>query len=488
MRGDGRLAAEGATGFQLFGDEEGELERLLGVEAGVAEGLVSGGEVGFGQAVGAAGAFGDVLAGHLDVDAAGPGALGGVGVEEAADFGEDGVEAAGFDLGRGADGVAVHRVADPGSACAFLAYGSEQRGELAGDVLRAHAADEGEAAGLVAGIEGCDQAQQGVRIGGGADLEADRVFHAAEELDVRAVELAGAVADPEEVGGAGVVVARGAVDAGERLLVGQEEGFVAGVEVGLADLLGGGAAHAAGGHEGERFVDARREVLIAGGERGAGGEVEVPAVDLVEVGVAAGGEGAQQVEGSGGLEVGGFHAGRVRGAGLGGEIGAIDDVAAVAGEGDVIRGFRVAGAGLGVLPGHAAHFDDGHAGAEGQHDGHLQQDAEGVADDVGLEVLEALGAVAALEDEGLAVGCLGQGLLEAAGFAGKDQGGIGGEAGFSSGQGGGVWVGGKLARVSVAPGGWGPGRLGESHFGLRGGSAGFVQAVFIARMRLGCYL
>ena len=55
-----------------------------------------------------------------------------------------------------------------------------------------------------------------------------------------AVGLAGAVADPEEMGGAGVVVAGGAVDAGQRLFVRQEQSFVAGVEIGFPNLRNGG--------------------------------------------------------------------------------------------------------------------------------------------------------------------------------------------------------------------------------------------------------
>ena len=53
---------------------------------------------------------------------------------------------------------------------------------------------------------------------------------------MRAVRLAGAVADPEEMRRAAVPVAGGAIDARQRLLVGQQQRLVAGVELGLADL------------------------------------------------------------------------------------------------------------------------------------------------------------------------------------------------------------------------------------------------------------
>jgi hypothetical protein len=55
---------------------------------------------------------------------------------------------------------------------------------------------------------------------------------------VGAVELAGALADPEHVGRAVVPVAGERVLAGQRLLVAEDERLVAGVEVDLVELLG----------------------------------------------------------------------------------------------------------------------------------------------------------------------------------------------------------------------------------------------------------
>ena len=55
-------------------------------------GVVAVRQVGLGDGLGAADAFGDVLAGHLDVDAAGMGALGAVDVEERFDLRQDPVE------------------------------------------------------------------------------------------------------------------------------------------------------------------------------------------------------------------------------------------------------------------------------------------------------------------------------------------------------------------------------------------------------------
>jgi hypothetical protein len=70
-----------------------EVDRLLGIEPGIADGVVAVLEVGVGDHARAAGAFGDVLAGHLDVDAASVRALGAVHVEERLDLLEDALEA-----------------------------------------------------------------------------------------------------------------------------------------------------------------------------------------------------------------------------------------------------------------------------------------------------------------------------------------------------------------------------------------------------------
>ena len=87
---------------------------------------------------------------------------------------------------------------------------------------------------------------------------------------------------------------------------------------------------------------------------------------------------------------------------LGGELAAIDIVAAIGRQRHAVLGLEIVGARLGELAGDAAHFHHRHAGGEGQHHRHLQQHAEGVADIVGMEFGEALGAVPALQQESLA--------------------------------------------------------------------------------------
>ena len=57
-------------------------------------------------------------------------------------------------------------------------------------------------------------------------------------------------------------------------------------------------------------------------------------------------------------------------------------------------------------------LDGGHLSTEGENDGHLQYEPEGVADVLGIELPEALGAVAALQEECPTHGRLPEPLLQ----------------------------------------------------------------------------
>ena len=84
-------------------------------------------------------------------------------------------------------------------------HGADMRAEVGGDVVVAVAGDECDFADFVARVKGVEE---GDEVGGGergGEFDADGVGDAAEVFDVGAGELAGAIADPEEVGG-GVVV------------------------------------------------------------------------------------------------------------------------------------------------------------------------------------------------------------------------------------------------------------------------------------------
>ena len=90
------------------------------------------------------------------------------------------------------------------------------------------------------------------------------------------------------------------------------------------------------------------------------------------------------------------------------EPGTVDDVPAERREVDVADALRRAGPRLGELPRDATDLDDRNAQGVGQHDGHLEDDAQLLPDVVGGELLERLGAVAGLQQEGPAGGDLGQ--------------------------------------------------------------------------------
>ncbi len=144
-------------------------------------------------------------------------------------------------------------------------------------------------------------------------------------------------------------------------------------------------------------------------------------MDVLEIGVAAGGEGAQKIEGRGGLAIGFQLPARVGLAGGGCELDVVDDVAAIGRQGDAVDRLQVGGAGLGELAGDAADLHDRRRGGEGHHHRHLQEHAEEVADVVGRMLAETLGAISTLEQERIARGRLAQSLLELARFTCKNQ-------------------------------------------------------------------
>src|ERR1700742_1608240 len=70
-----RLDLAGALLLEQFGDQEGHVDRLLGIEPGIADRVVAVVEILVGDGARAADAFGHVLAGHFQMYAAGMGAF-----------------------------------------------------------------------------------------------------------------------------------------------------------------------------------------------------------------------------------------------------------------------------------------------------------------------------------------------------------------------------------------------------------------------------
>src|SRR5450631_3296640 len=82
--------------FEQFGDQERHIDRLLGIEAGIAHRVITIVEILIGDGAGAADAFGDVLAGHFQMHAAGMGTFRSMDGEERLHLRQDPVERPGI--------------------------------------------------------------------------------------------------------------------------------------------------------------------------------------------------------------------------------------------------------------------------------------------------------------------------------------------------------------------------------------------------------
>ncbi len=118
---------------------------------------------------------------------------------------------------------------------------------------------------------------------------------------------------------------------------------------------------------------------------------------------------------------------RVRHAALLVEADAVDDVAAIGGQGHAVLRFVAGGARLGELAGHAPDLHYRAAGGEGHYHRHLQQYLEGIADLRRGKFGEAFRAIPALEQEGASGGDFGELPAQLASLAGEDQRRVSGE-------------------------------------------------------------
>ena len=217
-----------------------------------------------------------------------------------------------------------------------------------------------------------------------ARISGQWVFDAGKKFDMRAVGLACAVANPQHMGGCVVIFAAGAVEARQCLLKAQQQSFVAGVEIHHAHLRRGQAGNAAGRHEIHRFINLVCRGFIAGPLWAFGDKALVPTMYFRQIGIATLGKCAQKIQRRGRLPIGrdlAFGVGHARG---GVKFNAIDDITAIAGQFNAVDCFGIGRARFGKLSGHAADFDDRQLGTIGQYNCHLQQDAECVADIVGV--------------------------------------------------------------------------------------------------------
>ena len=152
-----------AAALHPLGEQEGKLECLVGIETRVAMGVVAILQILGADSAGAARAFGHVLAGHLDVDAARMRAFGAMDLEEAFDLRQDALERTRLVVVE-CDRVAMHRIAGPDDLTAFLLDGADKARQIVGDLVMAETADQRQTAGFVLRIEYIDQVEQVVRL------------------------------------------------------------------------------------------------------------------------------------------------------------------------------------------------------------------------------------------------------------------------------------------------------------------------------------
>ena len=312
-------------------------------------------------------------------------------------------------------------IARPHDDAALSFHRTHERRQVVEHFVGSETADKGQAARLVLGVELVDEPDQSVRRQGRSAFQPDGILDAPHVLDMGMVGLARAVPDPEHVAGGGVPVSRRRIDARHRLLEAEQQRFVARIEIGRPHLRMGFRIDADGPHEVETLSDPFRDLAVSGGLRRILHEAEHPAVRILQIGVAAGGESADQVEGGRRLTVGAELPVRIGSTGLGRERDVVDDVAPVAGQFHAVDRFRGGRAGLGELTRDTADLHDRRTARERENNRHLQEDPKEIPDVVGGMLRKALGAIAALEQESLAGGNLREGALQLSGLACKNE-------------------------------------------------------------------
>ena len=414
--------------------QECQLKRLLLVQPRVAEASVVGAQIILIQARAATQTLRDRIARKLQVHTAQVRPLLLVDTQRLLQLREDIAELACLDTARHGLRVAVHGIALPDDGAGVLRVFDgadvcrQEGGDLAGAVTR----DERDLAGLAVGVQGAQHGKQVSRRGGRADLHADGVGDAAEVFNVCVVDLACAVADPEEVG-RGVVVfllgrggrfgrvgaGRGVVEqASQRFFVLEKQTLVRGEELDGRELLV--LVGANGMHETEHFLNAVNGYLVLGFEGRVANVAETPVERAVEVGDAGADGAADVVERGGRVVVGTHKTVGVQLALVGVE--AVEDIATERGHLLAVNSLDGGRTRLRVLTSHAADTHDGLVGAPEEDEGHLQKQLDLGLDHILLAIAEELGAIATLQEEGLALSDIAKVFAETDDLVGEDEG------------------------------------------------------------------
>ncbi len=155
-------------------------------------------------------------------------------------------------------------------------------GRRSSTLVAAHPADKGQPARLALGVEDVAQCDKILRGGVRPDLGRDGVVDPRQEVQVRTVELTGPLPAPDEVRRCVVPAPGEGVLAGQGLLVAEDQGLVARVEVDLVQALFGLQVDAASRHETKGAVDLAGDRFVALTFAARGDELLVPHVHLAK--------------------------------------------------------------------------------------------------------------------------------------------------------------------------------------------------------------
>ena len=320
-------------------------------------------------------------------------------LEESLHLIDDAVEIAGLVAVGCGVGVAVHRIALPDDLVPGCLHCLDDRRQNGADLVVSHAGDQREPSRDVVGIQGADVLHGLFRRGGRADLHAHRVGDHGDELNVRIFQTAGALSHPHLVSGE-VVQRVFAVfvmaQAQHGALVIHHQGLVGSVNIRGVQLRIGDTTSI---HELQAAVDLLGQRLVTSTRWGVGHELAVPLMQAVKVRGSGSGERAHQVHGCRSVGVSPHHAGRIVSTRFFSGLYTVDQVTAVAQQSVA---FPVRGAGLGVLACDTSHLHHWGGGTVSKHHCHLQQRLHVSANVWFCVGLESLGAIAALQQEGLA--------------------------------------------------------------------------------------
>ncbi len=206
-------------------------------------GVVAIGKIITGHRTRTAGAFGHVLAGHLEMDAAGDACLR-RDAPRRTPAPRSGCGRTGASCSRSSRRWCCHASGSHDHttrAALLLAPRAPARADGRATLSRADAARSASCRpGSFVGVERVDQvAASRPAVSDGPHFRPSGFLMPRQILDMGMVGLARAVADPDHVARGGVPVTRGRIDAGQRLLIAEQQRLVAGVEIGLAQRVVG---------------------------------------------------------------------------------------------------------------------------------------------------------------------------------------------------------------------------------------------------------